>query len=65
MWATRWITFILTMSYLCKAGTLVVVIKSKCCENINVEQEMREAVSNWIPRFEKLYSDQQAHISHW
>nr|CAH7768867.1 unnamed protein product [Callosobruchus chinensis] len=40
-------------SYLCEAGfSAVAVIKSKYRSKINVEQEMRVAVSSLIPRFE-------------
>ncbi|XP_075070632.1 protein FAM200A-like isoform X2 [Mixophyes fleayi] len=47
---------------MCEAGfSAVAVIKSKYCSKINVEQEMRVAVSKLIPRFEKLCSAQQAH----
>ncbi|VVC25872.1 Hypothetical protein CINCED_3A012173 [Cinara cedri] len=52
-------------SYLCEAGfSAVAVIKSKYRSKINVEKEMRLAVSSLIPRFEKLCSDVQAHPSH-
>ena len=52
-------------SYLCEAGfSAVAVIKSKFRSKINVEQEMRVAISNFIPRFEKLCKKQQAHPSH-
>ncbi|XP_063786065.1 protein FAM200A-like [Pseudophryne corroboree] len=51
-------------TYLCEAGfSAVAVIKSKYCSKINVEEEIRGAVSKLIPRFEKLCSAQQAHIS--
>ncbi|KAL4153497.1 hypothetical protein QTP88_001330 [Uroleucon formosanum] len=52
-------------SYLCEAGfSAVAVIKSKYRSKINVEKEMRVAVSSLIPRFEKICSDVQAHPSH-
>ncbi len=52
-------------SYLCEAGfSAVAVIKSKYRSKINVEKEMRVAVSSFIPRFEQLCSEQQAHPSH-
>jgi hypothetical protein len=52
-------------SYLCKAGFLAVaVIQSKYRVKINVEKEIRVAVSSLIPRFEKMCGDQQAHQSH-
>ncbi|XP_068115052.1 zinc finger BED domain-containing protein 5-like [Hyperolius riggenbachi] len=52
-------------SYLCEAGfSAVAVIKSKYRSKLEVEKEMRLAVSNLIPRFEKLCSAQQAHTSH-
>jgi hypothetical protein len=52
-------------SYLGEAGfSAVAVIKSKYRAKINMEQEMRVAVSSLIPRFEKMCSEQQAHPSH-
>ncbi|XP_075454497.1 protein FAM200A-like [Ascaphus truei] len=52
-------------SYLCEAGfSAVAVIKSKYRAKINVEQELRVAVSSLIPRFEKMCSEKQAHPSH-
>ncbi|XP_050526945.1 zinc finger BED domain-containing protein 5-like [Daktulosphaira vitifoliae] len=52
-------------SYLCEAGfSAVAVIKSKYRTKINVEKEMKVAVSCLIPRFEKMCSDMQAHPSH-
>ncbi|XP_060846219.1 zinc finger BED domain-containing protein 5-like [Rhopalosiphum padi] len=52
-------------SYLCEAGfSAVAVIKSKYRSKINVEKEMRVAVSSLIPRFEKICNDVQAHPSH-
>ncbi|VEN49882.1 unnamed protein product [Callosobruchus maculatus] len=53
------------MSYLYEAGfSAVAVIKKKYRSWINEEQEMRVAVSNFIPRFEKLCGDHQAQSSH-
>jgi hypothetical protein len=52
-------------SYLCEAGfSVVAAIKRKYRAKINMEKEMRVAVSNLIPRFEKMCSDLQAHPSH-
>lgn len=52
-------------SYLCEAGfSALAVIKSKYRSKINVEKEMRVAVSSLIPRFEKMCGDHQAHPSH-
>jgi hypothetical protein len=52
-------------SYLCEAGfSAVAVIKSKYRAKINVEKEMRVAVSNLILQFETMCSDLQAHPSH-
>jgi len=52
-------------SYLCEAGFLAVaVIKSKYRTKINVEKEIRVAVSSLIPRFEKMCSGLQVHPSH-
>jgi hypothetical protein len=49
-------------SYLCEAGfSAVAVIKSKYRAKINVEREMSVVMSSLIPRFEKIYGDQQAH----
>jgi len=51
-------------SYLCKAEFLTVaLIKSKYHAKINVEQEMRVAVSSLIARLENLCSPQQVHTS--
>lgn len=53
-------------SYLCEAGfSAVAVIKSKYRSKINVEQEIRAVVSCFIPRFQKLCSEQQGHRSHY
>jgi hypothetical protein len=55
----------LATSYLCEAGfSALAAIKSKYRSKINVEQEMRVAVSSLIPRFEKMCGDHQAHPSH-
>nr|CAH7734517.1 unnamed protein product [Callosobruchus chinensis] len=55
--ALRILTLFAT-SYLCKAGfSAVAAIKSKYRSKINVEQEMRVAVSSLIPRFEKMCAD--------
>jgi hypothetical protein len=52
-------------SYLCEAGfSAVAVIKSEYRAKINVEKELRVAVSSSIPQFEKMLGDQQAHPSH-
>jgi len=52
-------------SYLCEAGfSALAVMKSKYRSKIDVEKEMRVAVSSLIPRFEKMCGDQQAHPSH-
>lgn len=52
-------------SYLCETGfSAVAVIKNKYRSKINVEKEMRVAISNLEPRFEKLCSEKQAHPSH-
>ena len=42
-------------SYLCETGfSAVVVIKSKCHNKIDIEREMRIAISNIAPRFDKM-----------
>ena len=53
------------MSYLCEAGfSAVAVIKSKYRNKIDIEREMRVAISNIAPRFDKISVEQQAHCSH-
>lgn len=55
----------LATSYLCEADfSAVAVFKSKYRNTIDVEREMRVAISNIEPRFEKLCMKQQAHCSH-
>ena len=52
-------------SYLCEAGfSAVAVIKSKYRNKIDIEREMRVALSNTAPRFNKMCIEQQAHCSH-
>ena len=54
-----------TTSYLCETGfSAVAVIKSKYRSKINVEREMRLAISKIQPRFEKLCRSKQAHPAH-
>ena len=49
-------------SYLCKAGfSAVAVIKSKYRNRMDIEREMRVAISNIAPQFDKI--EQQAHCS--
>jgi hypothetical protein len=60
-----WILIPFSTSYLCEAGfSAVAIITSKYRAKINVEKEMRVAVSNLIPRFETMCSDLQPHPSH-
>ena len=50
-------------SYLCEYGfSALAVIKSKYCNKIDTEREMRVAILNIAPRFDKV--EQQAHCSH-
>ena len=52
-------------SYLCEAGfSAVAVIKSKYRNKTDIEREMRVAISNTAPRFNKMCIEQQAHCSH-
>ncbi|XP_022162791.1 protein FAM200A-like [Myzus persicae] len=52
-------------SYLFEAGFLAVaVLKSKYRSKLNVEKEMRVAVTTLIPNFKKLINEKQAHCSH-
>lgn len=52
-------------SYLCEVGfSALAVIKTKYRSRLNVEKEMRVAVSNLVPRFEELVMKKQAHPSH-
>ena len=52
-------------SYLCKAGfSAMAIIKTKYRSRIDVEREMRVAVSKILPRFHNLCKNKQAHTSH-
>jgi hypothetical protein len=52
-------------SYSCEAGfSAAAVMTSEHRAKINVQKEMRVAVSSLIPRFEKMCGDQQVHPSH-
>lgn len=52
------------MSYICKAGFLIIAMISKNYHmKSKVEWEVRVEVSNLIPKFEKLCSAQQMHTS--
>lgn len=52
-------------SYLCEAGfSALAVIKSRYRSKVNVEKEIRVAVSNIVPRFDILCDEKQAHPSH-
>ena len=52
-------------SYLCKAGfSAAAVIKSKYRNKIDIERDMRVAILNIAPRFNKMCIEQQAHCSH-
>ena len=52
-------------SYLCEAGfSAMAVIKTKYRSRIDVEREMRVAVSKILPRFHDLCKNKQAHTSH-
>ena len=49
-------------SYLCEVGfSAVAVIKSKYRSKIDIEHEMRVAISNVAQRFDKICREQQAH----
>ena len=51
-------------SYLCEAGfSAMAVIKTKYRSRIDVEREVRVAVSKILPRFHDLCKNKQAHIS--
>ena len=52
-------------SYLCEAGfSAMAVIKTKYRTRINVERDIRVAVSKILLRFEELCKNKQAHTSH-
>ncbi|XP_078534013.1 SCAN domain-containing protein 3-like [Lissotriton helveticus] len=52
-------------SNLCEAGfSAVAVIKSKYRATINLEKEIRVAISKIAPRFQELCKEKQAHPSH-
>lgn len=52
-------------SYLCEIGfSAVASLKTKYRSRLNVEHELRVAVSSLQPRFQKMCSGKQAHCSH-
>ncbi|XP_057706890.1 zinc finger BED domain-containing protein 5 [Corythoichthys intestinalis] len=52
-------------SYLCEIGfSAVAALKTKHRSQLNIEQELRVALSCFKPRFEKLCSTKRAHCSH-
>ncbi|XP_060771673.1 zinc finger BED domain-containing protein 5-like [Neoarius graeffei] len=52
-------------SYLCEAGfSAVASIKNKYRARLDIESELRVAISQLSPRFEKLCAEKQAHPSH-
>lgn len=52
-------------SYLCECGfSAVAVIKSKYRAKLNIEKEIRVAISKFTPRYNELIKDKQAHPSH-
>lgn len=52
-------------SYLCEAGfSAVAVLKSKYRSKLNIEKEMRVAVTTLLPNFEEILNKKQAHCSH-
>ena len=51
-------------SYLCEAGfSSMAVVKIKYRTHINVERDIRVAVSEFLPRFDELCKNKQAHIA--
>jgi len=51
-------------SYLCEAGfSAVAVIKSKYRSKIDIKRDMLVAISNIVPRFDEMCTEQQAHCS--
>ena len=52
-------------SYLCEAGfSTVATIKSKYRGKIDIERDLRVAISSIEPQFNKMREEQQAHCSH-
>ncbi|XP_063766181.1 zinc finger BED domain-containing protein 5-like [Eleginops maclovinus] len=52
-------------SYLCEVGfSAVASIKTKYRSKLDIENELRVAISQLPPRFEKICSSKQAHTSH-
>jgi len=52
-------------SYLCETGfSAVAAIKTKYRSKLNIENELRVAISNQQPRFDKICKIKQAHTSH-
>lgn len=52
-------------SYLCECGfSAVAVIKSKYRAKLDIEKEIRVAISKITPRYDELIKEKQAHTSH-
>jgi hypothetical protein len=52
-------------SYLCKTGfSGVAALKTKYCSMLNIESDLRVAISKLQPRYEKLCCKKQPHPSH-
>ena len=58
-------SYMFATSYMCEAGfSAVAVLKTKYRLKLDVEREMRVAVSNITPRFEALCRNKRANVSH-
>ncbi len=52
-------------SYFCKTGFFAVAsLKTKYRSRLNIEHDLRVAISKLLPRFEQICSEKQAHCSH-
>lgn len=54
----------LATSYLCQRFSAVASIKTKYRSKLDIENELRVAISKLKPRFDKICRMKQAHISH-
>ncbi len=52
-------------SYLCETGfSAVASLKTKYRSRLNIEHDLRVAISKLLPRFQQICSEKQAHCSH-
>ncbi len=52
-------------SYLCETGfSAVASLKTRYRSRLNIEHDLRVAISKLLPRFQQICSEKQAHCSH-